>query len=68
MTTAPRPRPSLTLILPPRSLPSLPPQRLLDYIRPDQVHIMQDGKIVRTGDMSLVDKLELEGYAVLKSM
>lgn len=42
-------------------------KRLLDYIRPDKVHIMQDGKIVTTGDMSLVDKLELEGYKVLSS-
>ena len=42
-------------------------QRLLDYIRPDQVHIMQEGRIVTTGDMSLVDKLELEGYSVLRS-
>ena len=40
-------------------------QRLLDYIRPDQVHVMQDGRIVTTGDMTLVDKLEVEGYKVL---
>jgi Fe-S cluster assembly ATPase SufC len=40
-------------------------QRLLDYIKPDKVHIMQDGRIVTTGDMGLVDKLELEGYSVL---
>jgi Fe-S cluster assembly ATP-binding protein len=42
-------------------------KRLLDYIRPDQVHIMQEGRIITTGDMGLVDKLEEEGYAVLKS-
>lgn len=54
---------------PPLPSPSPPaPQRLLDYIRPDQVHIMQDGRIVRTGDMGLVDQLEESGYAVLKSM
>lgn len=41
-------------------------QRLLDYIRPDQVHVMQAGRIVRTGDMSLVDALELDGYRVLE--
>lgn len=43
-------------------------QRLLDYIAPDFVHIMQDGRIVTTGDMTLVDKLELEGYKVLSSV
>lgn len=43
-------------------------KRLLDYITPDRVHIMQDGRIVTTGDMSLVDKLELEGYRVLSSV
>lgn len=43
-------------------------KRLLDYIKPDKVHIMQDGKIVTTGDMSLVDKLEEGGYKVLSSV
>jgi len=43
-------------------------KRLLDYILPDKVHIMQDGKIVTTGDMSLVDKLEEGGYKVLSSV
>lgn len=42
-------------------------QRLLDYIKPDFVHIMQSGSIVRTGDMSLVDQLEADGYAFLDS-
>lgn len=42
------------------------PQRLLDYIRPDRVHVMQDGRIVTTGDMGLVEALELEGYKVLE--
>ena len=52
---------------PPRvSPPACCPQRLLDYIRPDRVHVMQEGRIVTTGDMSLVDKLELEGYALLQ--
>jgi Fe-S cluster assembly ATP-binding protein len=41
-------------------------QRLLDYIKPDLVHIMQAGAIVRTGDMSLVDQLEVGGYATLQ--
>jgi len=42
-------------------------KRLLDYLKPDKVHIMQEGKIVTTGDMGLVDKLELEGYKVLQN-
>jgi Fe-S cluster assembly ATP-binding protein len=37
-------------------------QRLLDYIRPDFVHIMASGEIVKTGDMALVDQLEAGGY------
>ena len=40
-------------------------QRLLDYIRPDFVHIMQSGEIVKTGGIWLVDQLEAEGYALL---
>ncbi|MCI2020552.1 Fe-S cluster assembly ATPase SufC [Lentilactobacillus hilgardii] len=41
-------------------------QRLLNYIHPDQVHVMMDGRIVKTGDASLAEKLEAEGYAGLK--
>ena len=37
-------------------------QRLLDYIKPDYVHIMKDGKIVLSGDKNLVQKIETEGY------
>ena len=37
-------------------------QRLLDYIKPDFIHIMVDGKIVKTGDFSLVKEIELNGY------
>jgi Fe-S cluster assembly ATP-binding protein len=40
-------------------------QRLLDYIKPDFVHIMEAGCITTTGDMSLVDQLEAGGYATL---
>ncbi|KAK2077817.1 hypothetical protein QBZ16_004665 [Prototheca wickerhamii] len=40
-------------------------KRLLDYIQPDHVHIMQSGRIVKTGDMGLVDQLEEEGYKLL---
>jgi Fe-S cluster assembly ATP-binding protein len=42
-------------------------QRLLDYIRPDFVHIMQSGEIIKTGDMQLVDQLEASGYADIMS-
>ena len=41
-------------------------QRLLDYIKPDIVHLMIDGKIVKTGDMSLVEKVEKDGYSWLE--
>ena len=41
-------------------------QRLLDYIKPDVVHLMIDGKIVKTGDMSLVEKVEKDGYSWLE--
>ena len=37
-------------------------QRLLDYISPDYVHVLSDGKIVASGDASLALKLEKEGY------
>ena len=41
-------------------------QRLLDYIVPDVIHIMVDGRIVDTGDKSLALKLEEKGYADYK--
>lgn len=37
-------------------------QRLLDYIKPDFVHVLADGKIVQTGDASLAIELEKKGY------
>jgi Fe-S cluster assembly ATP-binding protein len=37
-------------------------QRLLDYIKPDYVHIMHKGKIIKTGDIKLAQQLEKEGY------
>ena len=37
-------------------------QRLLDYIVPDYVHVLADGKIVKTGDKSLALELEEKGY------
>jgi Fe-S cluster assembly ATP-binding protein len=38
-------------------------QRLLDYIVPDYVHILSDGKIVKSGDKSLALEVEQTGYA-----
>lgn len=38
-------------------------QRLLDYIKPDFVHILADGKIVKSGDASLAKEVEKTGYA-----
>lgn len=38
-------------------------QRLLDYIVPDYVHVLANGRIVKTGDKSLVAELEEKGYA-----
>jgi Fe-S cluster assembly ATP-binding protein len=37
-------------------------KRLLEYIRPDKVHVMVQGKIVASGDFHLVDELEKKGY------
>ncbi len=38
-------------------------QRLLDYIEPDFVHVLADGRIVESGDKALAHKLEEHGYA-----
>jgi Fe-S cluster assembly ATP-binding protein len=40
-------------------------QRLLDYIEPDFVHVLADGRIVRSGDKSLAKELEKKGYGWL---
>jgi Fe-S cluster assembly ATP-binding protein len=37
-------------------------QRLLDYIKPDYVHVMQNGKIIKTGSAELAKELEIKGY------
>lgn len=37
-------------------------QRLLDYIEPDVVHVMANGKILKSGDKSLAHELEAKGY------
>lgn len=41
-------------------------QRLLDYITPDYVHVMAEGKIVRSGGPELALELEKDGYEFLK--
>ena len=41
-------------------------QRLLDYIKPDFVHIMINGKIVKTGGKELIEKIDREGYDWVK--
>jgi Fe-S cluster assembly ATP-binding protein len=41
-------------------------QRLLDYIKPNFVHVMQNGKIIKTGNSELAKELELKGYEWLK--
>ena len=38
-------------------------QRLLNYIVPDTVHILADGRIVRSGGAELAHELEASGYA-----
>ncbi len=42
-------------------------QRLLDYIIPDFVHVLMDGKIVKSGDASLALELEEKGYDWIKA-
>jgi Fe-S cluster assembly ATP-binding protein len=37
-------------------------QRLLDYVIPDQVHVLSGGRIVKSGDKSLAHELERRGY------
>ncbi len=37
-------------------------QRLLDYVRPDRVHVLADGRIVASGGPELAHELEREGY------
>jgi Fe-S cluster assembly ATP-binding protein len=40
-------------------------QRLLDYVQPDFVHVLADGRIVRSGGPELAHELEREGYGIL---
>ena len=41
--------------------------RLLDYIVPDRVHVLADGRIVRSGNKELAIELEEKGYAEFSS-
>lgn len=41
-------------------------QRILDYIKPTHVHIMIGGKIVKSGGIELIEKIEKQGYEWLK--
>ena len=41
-------------------------QRLLNYIKPDVVHVMMRGKVVKTGGKELAERLEAEGYDWIK--
>lgn len=42
-------------------------QRLLDYIKPNYVHVMQNGKIIKTGSSELAKELENKGYEWLQN-
>ena len=39
--------------------------RILEYIKPDYVHILMDGKIQKTGDYSLAEQIEKDGYKMI---
>ncbi|ERI94300.1 FeS assembly ATPase SufC [Clostridiales bacterium oral taxon 876 str. F0540] len=41
--------------------------KILDYLKPDFIHILVDGKIVKTGDFSLAKEIEANGYEAFRS-
>ncbi|NCT56330.1 MAG: Fe-S cluster assembly ATPase SufC [Legionella sp.] len=43
-------------------------QRLLNYVEPDYIHVLADGKIIKSGDKSLALVLEEKGYSWLENM
>ncbi|HNP34968.1 MAG TPA: Fe-S cluster assembly ATPase SufC [Woeseiaceae bacterium] len=43
-------------------------QRLLDYVEPDHIHVLSEGRIVRSGDKSLAHELEDKGYEWLQDI
>jgi Fe-S cluster assembly ATP-binding protein len=42
-------------------------QRLLNYVEPDYIHVLADGKIIKSGDKSLAHELEDKGYSWLET-
>lgn len=42
--------------------------RILQYVKPDKVHILVEGKIVKTGGPELAKEVEKHGYAIMKSV
>ncbi len=42
-------------------------RNILDYLKPDYVHFLMDGRIVKTGDESLIEVVERNGFEVLKN-
>lgn len=42
-------------------------QRLLEYMEPDFIHVLINGKIVKSGDISLAQEIEQKGYSWLES-
>ena len=42
-------------------------QRLLNYVTPDFVHVMMQGRVVKSGGAELVERLEAEGYEWIKA-
>jgi Fe-S cluster assembly ATP-binding protein len=42
-------------------------KRMLEYVKPEYVHIIMDGKIVKSGGQELVEKIDAEGYDWLKT-
>jgi len=42
--------------------------RILDYIEPDYIHVLKDGKIVKTAGVELVEILEKDGYDSIETV
>ncbi len=40
--------------------------RILDYIKPDYIHVLKDGRIIKTAGAELVNELEEKGYLALE--
>mgnify|MGYP006402262679 CR=1 FL=1 len=41
--------------------------RILEYIKPDYIHVLKEGKIVETGDISLSEKIDKYGYEIFNN-